>query len=459
MRALYIIFLFLLALLSSPLLAQGLQGPFQPIGVETVHTNGNASDVSMLYKATTTGGQDVYSSGTVSMTEAQVIEQAFNKMDDPNGGGVKDRFEDDGWDFEPPSGGGSPAPIKVVEQPDEFEGIEGYCGAPSNPSDLMGCKDDTDGYTNYCVDENDTSCFEFDGFRCHIDGSNKVELRYRHTPAFGNPTVSSRQHWFAPVSFTLCSDAPGDFLPDPSDPEPEPDEFRKYMSGDPAPEPNPQAPNPRPDGFPPPMMDPDFYREPSSQQFYMQLPSTPTPQQLSDQMTADYASWTSTAAPASNPLPTGMSYQAPPSGGSGSYGSPLSGYGAGGVNGDGSQIGSGGSTGGGSSGGGGDVEVTVEVSSQCEDYPDSLGCVDTNVGDEIVPDIEPSIFDAGVGLTSISLSSASGCPAPISMDFMGQPYDIEYTILCDYGSSVSPLILLFASFSAGMIMLGVRRSG
>lgn len=464
MKTLYIIFLIFLAVISSPLVwgQNGLTGPFVPIGVETVHTNGTVSDVQMLYRATTTSGQDVYASGVSSMTEQQVISQAFKKTEDPNGGGVRDRFEDEGWSFEPPVGGSPPTVEKDGEDDDSLL-YAGYCNNPSSPMNLSECISLSQEFSVPCssVNPNTTPCQEYVGTQCSPQGGNTLLILYDLIkPAAPNEEGVARDTWTATApGFTLCDDNPGGFAPEPFEPEPAPDEFRKYMSGDPAPAPNPDAPNPRPDGFPPPMMDPDFYRQSGSQQFDMQLPSSPTPQQLSDQMTADYSSFTSTSAPLANPLPTGMSFQPPPSGGSGSYGSPLSEFGT---------YGGGGSVGGGSSGSGsgsggegGDTEITVnvDVPDICETNPNSLACVDTNVGDEIVPDITVPSFDAGVGFSPVSLSNISGCPSPVSIDFLGDSFDIEYTIICDFGSSVSPLMLLFSSISAAMIMLGIRRTG
>lgn len=448
-----ILFSLLLTLFSSFVFSQGpsLQGPFVPIGLEQVHTNGNVADVMIQYKATNANGQDVYASGSHSMDEQAIKEQAIKRANDPNGGGFKDRMEDDGWTTDPPSGGGAADPLKVVPPDDpEYSTITGQCAASGYGFTLENCIDTRTGAL--------AANFDFSGLQCTAAG---VDIRFAYKDGGGEVSGGV---WIPVTGLAACQDQPpGTEIPPPNDPNPAPDEFRDYMSGDPAPPPNPQAPNPRPEGFPPPMLDMDFYRESSSQHFDMQLPSTPTPQQMSDQMTADYASFTQTAAPLSNPLPTGMSFQPAPSGGSGEYGSPLSGYGSTG-NGAGGQVGTttsgGGSTGGTGGGtGGGDTIVNVDVASQCEDFPNSLGCIDTSVGDEIVPDITIPGFDAGVAFSPINLSSVSGCPSPISMDFMGQPYDIEYTILCNYGSSVSPLILLFASLSGAMIMLGVRRAG
>lgn len=463
MKTLYILFLLFLAVISSPIVwgQNGLQGPFVPIGIETVHTNGSTSDVQMLYKATTTGGQDIYAHGVHSMDEAQIKEQAASRADDPTAYKFNERVQDDGWNYHPPfvaPAGAAGDFVKDVEEPEEYDKV-GECNSPANNISLSECIDLTIEDAQTCDEVNylTTLCFDYESVECLPEGGNAVNIRMTLYPPFGAESSVIRGVWTAPPDFTLCSDAPGEFLPDPQPPIPEPGDFQEYMSGNPSPDPNPFAPDPKSPDYPPPMMDPDFYRAPSSQFFDMQLPSSPTPQQMSDQMTADYAGFTSTTAPLAAPLPGGMSFTPPPAGGSGDYDSPLSGYEV-----TGGSVGGGSSgSGSGSGGEGGDTEITVnvDVPDICETNPNSLACVDTNVGDEIVPDITVPSFDAGVGFSPVSLSNISGCPSPVSIDFLGDSFDIEYTIICDFGSSVSPLMLLFSSISAAMIMLGIRRTG
>lgn len=460
MKTLYLLFLFILALLSSPIVwgQGGLQGPFVPIGVETVHINGNTSDVQMLYKATTTGGQDVYAQGVHSMDEAAIVNQAGKRMEDPSATKFQERLNDDGFTYEPApeEGVGGGAFREDGEIPSDYEST-GYCQNPENTMTLGECVELQFEGRNTCseVNQNTTVCYEFSGTVCDPMGGSGVQITFDIIrPAAANTLASVVAVWYGDSITSGCQDNPGGGLPDPRPPEPPPGDFQKYMSGDPAPEPNPFAPAPKDSDYPPPMMDPDFYREPGGQFFDMQLPSTPTPQQLSDQMTADYAAFTSTAAPSSTPLPAGMSFQAPPSGGTGDYNSPLSGYS---VQGGSSNLGGG--SGGGGSGGDTTINVQVDVPDICVENPNSLACVDTSVGDEIVPEITVAGFDAGTGFSPITLSNASGCPAPVSIDFLGDSFDIEYGIICDFGADVSPLMLLFASLSGAMIILGVRRAG
>lgn len=457
MRLISLIILFIPSLLMAQL--PGLQGPFVPIEVESVSSSGNGASVQMLFEAPTTAGTNVYAAGSVFMDEASTVQQAQKKMEDPNGGGIRDRFDGDGWNYDPGFGGPAGDFKKETDDPPEQYLLLGYCGsvAPENAMNLGDCKQLTDDVSPSCGEVNQGSeiCYVFEGLSCAEDGSEIVYMRYTIDPPFGPDQPGRlRGQWIPPASFDMCySDNPGAPLPDLPDPSPEPNEFMDYMKGDPAPLPNPFAPDPLPPSYPPPMSDPDFYREADTPFFDMGLPSSPTPLALSQQMTSDYASFTSTAAPGSNPLPQGMSFQPPPAGGSGEYGSPRSSYGLGGSGTGGAALGSG------SIGGGGSGEGEGNTPNICQTNPEALACVNTNVGDEIVPTITPDTVDAGFDLTPVALSSVSGCPAPLSMDFMGQPYSIEYTIICDYGSSVSPLILLFAAVSAGMIILGIRGVG
>lgn len=425
----------------------GLQGPFVPMKVESVHTNGNVADVQMLFQAPTSNGGTVYSQSTVQMDSQQMQDQALNKIDDPNGDGLQQQLSDMGLE---PNGSGD-AFRNPEEGPPEYDETFGAaCGGDPNVN-LNQCIDDTNAYSPSMdeVDPGSQTWYSFVEVRCNQNGTNSLELRYSVNPPSGSPFETTRIVWYPPADQVICDGSNPGALPDagqPQGPDFDTDELPKYFAGDDGsglpPPPLAGAPNPPSPGTPPPMYNPDFYRESDSPSFDLDMPTTPTLRSISEAMTLAYESATSTTTQTGTSgspttLPAGMTYSEPPS----DNPNLSSGYGGS------ANL---------SSGGGGETVVNVDVENICETNPDAFACVSTSVGDEVVPTISPDTVDAGASFSPIVLSAASGCPAPMSMSFMGDTFDISYEMLCNVGPQASPLILLLASVSAAMIILGVR---
>ncbi|NQV70199.1 MAG: hypothetical protein HQ498_09250, partial [Pseudohongiella sp.] len=206
---------------------------------------------------------------------------------------------------------------------------------------------------------------------------------------------------------------------------------------------NPLAPSQRPPNAPPPMLSPSFYSQTNNNYFDMTIVTAGTSfSGHSASLTAAYDAYTSTSA-ISAPLPSGMSFDAPP------VGVPLSGYTS--VDGI------------GESGGGESVDV-------CVANPNSVMCSD-EVG--FIADMKAAFNDLAFGtfdyteglaalpsedqsvsvLTPVSLASAV-CPEPPSITIMGNVYSFENSYVCTKLALLHPIMILIATFSAAMLIAG-----
>lgn len=101
------------------------------------------------------------------------------------------------------------------------------------------------------------------------------------------------------------------------------------------------------------------------------------------------------------------------------------------------------------------TEPTEPTPGQCEEFPNSFGCADASglTGEDDVPTFTPTTLAVGDTFSPVVLSTASACPAPLSIPFLGDTVEISYEIICDLGPTVSPLFLLIAAFSGLFIII------
>lgn len=97
------------------------------------------------------------------------------------------------------------------------------------------------------------------------------------------------------------------------------------------------------------------------------------------------------------------------------------------------------------------VQDTVEQVNQCELYPDSVGCAKfgTSPAMDTIPTTEILATDA------TAIGGAGSCPADIAL-----PRGLTWSFgpMCDFATTIKPLILGFAWLSFGVIVAGgVRR--
>ncbi|NQV69172.1 MAG: hypothetical protein HQ498_04000, partial [Pseudohongiella sp.] len=194
-----------------------LQGPFVPIGVESVHINGNQSDVSVLYHAKTTGGSDVYGSGVTPFTEQEAVAQAIKKSADPNGGGLAQQLSNDGFNV---NAGGDGFDKDVDADPPGYDGV-GNCGYPD---DLPGCV----AYARSYIDPSPT--YQWYGIKCHDTQAGKVLMQQQNISTL---SIGTWGIWVAPVGTVICQDSPSAPLPDPSDPTPPLGDMTNELAGSP----------------------------------------------------------------------------------------------------------------------------------------------------------------------------------------------------------------------------------
>lgn len=428
------IFGILLSVLFSILFAQsfavdGLQGPFVPIGIESVHTNGAASDVSVLYKATTTGGSDVYASAVTPFTAAEATAQAIKKSGDPNGGELESQLSNDGFN---PNFVGDGFDKDIEEDDPEYANTDGTCMGNTGVG-LSECQ-------ALAKSQIIAAGRFWRGMKCDNVAAGKVLLQNSVTE---EGSVNSWGFWFAGASNSICTDSPGAPLPDPGDPVPTDQEMMDELSNPNPPSFPPLAPNPRPPQSSPPMLSPQFYSESSSDFFDMGIPTAgPSFSDWSSQLTADYDSFSSTTT-TSTPLPTGMSFSPPPVGESLTQSST-------------------------GTAGTGEGEAAVDT---CVTNPNSVGCADaTGFIASIKSEFDDLLFgtfdfttlqdpvlteqEQGVAvLTPVSLASAV-CPEPPSLVIMGNNYSFENSYVCDGLALMHPVIVLLASFSAALLIAG-----
>ena len=98
-----------------------------------------------------------------------------------------------------------------------------------------------------------------------------------------------------------------------------------------------------------------------------------------------------------------------------------------------------------------DTPETAPSETQCDKYPNSLGCAELGTVDDItLPDETRSI----AAIAPVSVGGAGSCPAPLTATFMGQTVSFSYDMPCQFATSLKPLILAIAWLSAGLIFIG-----
>jgi len=96
-------------------------------------------------------------------------------------------------------------------------------------------------------------------------------------------------------------------------------------------------------------------------------------------------------------------------------------------------------------------EPQPESPTQCDKYPNSLGCAELGtVDDSVIPTESRSI----ASIAPVTVGGAGSCPEPLTADFMGQTVSFSYDMPCQFATSLKPLILAIAWLSAGLIFIG-----
>lgn len=104
------------------------------------------------------------------------------------------------------------------------------------------------------------------------------------------------------------------------------------------------------------------------------------------------------------------------------------------------------------------AEVQPEQPTQCDRYPDSLGCLQS--GAAPAPDSIPKT-QVPLNFTPMTMpgSSSTSCPSPETVSLAGHSFEIKYDGLCYYADGLKPFVILGAYISAAMIIFGVIRGG
>lgn len=96
-----------------------------------------------------------------------------------------------------------------------------------------------------------------------------------------------------------------------------------------------------------------------------------------------------------------------------------------------------------------------DAKTDCDKYPDSLGC--SVIGD--VPEFEP-LETKEIDMSSIvlrELPSDNSCPAPLYFTVGGKTIPISFEPICEYASAFRPLVIAAAWLSAAFIIVGARK--
>lgn len=104
------------------------------------------------------------------------------------------------------------------------------------------------------------------------------------------------------------------------------------------------------------------------------------------------------------------------------------------------------------------AEVAPEQPTQCDKYPNSLGCMQP--GAAPAPETIPTT-QVPLSFTPMTMpgSSATSCPAPETVSLGGHSFEIRYDGLCYYAEGLRPFVILGAYITAAMIIFGVIRGG
>lgn len=96
-----------------------------------------------------------------------------------------------------------------------------------------------------------------------------------------------------------------------------------------------------------------------------------------------------------------------------------------------------------------------DAKTDCDKYPDSLGC--SVIGD--VPEFEP-LETKEIDMSSIvlrELPSDNSCPAPLYFTVGGKTIPISFEPICEYASAFKPLVIAVAWLSTAFIIVGARK--
>lgn len=94
------------------------------------------------------------------------------------------------------------------------------------------------------------------------------------------------------------------------------------------------------------------------------------------------------------------------------------------------------------------------TTSQCVDYPNTLGCWTS--GDELTPDnIGTNSVD--VVYSPVSVSSNETCPADPTFSIKGQAYSISMQPTCDLATSTKPIFIAICTLIGAYILVGAVR--
>lgn len=107
-----------------------------------------------------------------------------------------------------------------------------------------------------------------------------------------------------------------------------------------------------------------------------------------------------------------------------------------------------GTTAGSTSGGGTSLDPS-QIKTDCDKYPNTVGCSEYGTADGSVP---LTTTNVALDLTPTPFLSSSGCPAPLTFSLMAATYTVSYQPLCDRLYALRVLFLLSASFIAAYII-------
>lgn len=101
-------------------------------------------------------------------------------------------------------------------------------------------------------------------------------------------------------------------------------------------------------------------------------------------------------------------------------------------------------------------EPPAEQPTQCDKYPDTLGCA--RLGS--IPDGTLPIENRSIALIQpVDIGNAGQCPAPMTATIGGMTIEWSFDPLCQYATALRPLVLALAWLSAGVIFIGGVRNG
>jgi hypothetical protein len=101
-------------------------------------------------------------------------------------------------------------------------------------------------------------------------------------------------------------------------------------------------------------------------------------------------------------------------------------------------------------------DTTESTPSQCEQFPNSLGCANL---DQVTPDPLSTESRSISMISPESIGGAGACPADMSTAFLGHTVTFSFAPLCTYANALRPLVLALAWLSAGILFIGGVKNG